>query len=172
MLGSVTLDLDPVDRGRSTIGRLGPNRYCVGLRIMLCGSGYFVEGWVRRGSPARVELAKSGVEPVSSRDEEMEDPDDLNTRLCEFKGPTTCNEKNVKRFLGHSQEGVVLQQVSPLNEQANATGVKLLPNILDTGAKRRKANFDKRFEQATPTTATEDENIKVANNRPFVSLRI
>ncbi|KAI5677975.1 hypothetical protein M9H77_08925 [Catharanthus roseus] len=28
MLGTVTLDLDPVDRGRSTIGGLGPRRYC------------------------------------------------------------------------------------------------------------------------------------------------
>ncbi|KAI5681925.1 hypothetical protein M9H77_03153 [Catharanthus roseus] len=37
MLGSVTLDLDPVDRGRSTIG-----------------GSYFLAGWVRRGSPARV----------------------------------------------------------------------------------------------------------------------
>ncbi|KAI5673128.1 hypothetical protein M9H77_13492 [Catharanthus roseus] len=54
MLGSVTLDLDPVDRGRNTVGRLGPKRYCVGLRIMLCDSGYFLEGWVRRGSPVRV----------------------------------------------------------------------------------------------------------------------
>ncbi|KAI5676515.1 hypothetical protein M9H77_07465 [Catharanthus roseus] len=26
MLGSVTLDLDPVDRGRSTVGGLGPRR--------------------------------------------------------------------------------------------------------------------------------------------------
>ncbi|KAI5668521.1 hypothetical protein M9H77_18374 [Catharanthus roseus] len=54
MLGSVTLDLDPVDRGRSTVGGLGPRRYCVLLRIMLCGSGYFLAGWVRRGPPARV----------------------------------------------------------------------------------------------------------------------
>ncbi|KAI5678608.1 hypothetical protein M9H77_09558 [Catharanthus roseus] len=29
MLGSVTLDLDPVDRGRSTVGGLGPRRYCI-----------------------------------------------------------------------------------------------------------------------------------------------
>ncbi|KAI5678666.1 hypothetical protein M9H77_09616 [Catharanthus roseus] len=36
MLGSVTLDLDPVDRGGSTVGRLGPRR------------------WIRRGPPARV----------------------------------------------------------------------------------------------------------------------
>ncbi|KAI5677029.1 hypothetical protein M9H77_07979 [Catharanthus roseus] len=50
----VTLDLDPVDRGRNTVGRLGPKRYCVGLHIMLCGGGYFLEGWVRRGPPARV----------------------------------------------------------------------------------------------------------------------
>ncbi|KAI5671473.1 hypothetical protein M9H77_11837 [Catharanthus roseus] len=42
MLGSVTLDLDPVDRGRSTVGGLGPKRYCIGLR------------WVKRGPPARV----------------------------------------------------------------------------------------------------------------------
>ncbi|KAI5652957.1 hypothetical protein M9H77_30144 [Catharanthus roseus] len=42
MLGSVTLDLDPVDRGRSTVRGLGPKRYCVGLR------------WVRRGPLARV----------------------------------------------------------------------------------------------------------------------
>ncbi|KAI5667835.1 hypothetical protein M9H77_17688 [Catharanthus roseus] len=54
MLGSVTLDLDPVNRGRSTVGRLGPRQYCVGLRIILCGSGYFLVGWVRRGPPARV----------------------------------------------------------------------------------------------------------------------
>ncbi|KAI5656796.1 hypothetical protein M9H77_25589 [Catharanthus roseus] len=39
MLGSVTLDLDPVNRGRSTVGGLGPRRYYVG---------------VRRGPPARV----------------------------------------------------------------------------------------------------------------------
>ncbi|KAI5650357.1 hypothetical protein M9H77_36362 [Catharanthus roseus] len=38
----VTLDLDPVDRGRSTVGGLGPRR------------GYFLAGWVRRGPPARV----------------------------------------------------------------------------------------------------------------------
>ncbi|KAI5666718.1 hypothetical protein M9H77_16571 [Catharanthus roseus] len=37
MLGSVTLDLDPVDRGHSTVG-----------------GGYFLAGWVRRGPPARV----------------------------------------------------------------------------------------------------------------------
>ncbi|KAI5671474.1 hypothetical protein M9H77_11838 [Catharanthus roseus] len=54
MIDSVTLDLDPVDRGCSTVGGLGPKRYCVRLRIMLCGSGYFLEGWVRRGPPARV----------------------------------------------------------------------------------------------------------------------
>ncbi|KAI5670933.1 hypothetical protein M9H77_11297 [Catharanthus roseus] len=54
MLDSVTLDLDPVDRGRSTVGGLGPWRYCVLLRIMLCGSSYFLAGWVRRGPPARV----------------------------------------------------------------------------------------------------------------------
>ncbi|KAI5675858.1 hypothetical protein M9H77_06808 [Catharanthus roseus] len=62
MLGSVTLDLDPVDRGRSTVGGLDPKRYCVGLRIMLCGSGYFLEGWVRRGSPARV--AQGGLADI------------------------------------------------------------------------------------------------------------
>ncbi|KAI5648332.1 hypothetical protein M9H77_34337 [Catharanthus roseus] len=54
MLGCVTLDLDPVDRGCTTVGGLGPKQYCVGLRIMLCGSGYFLEGWVRRGPPAKV----------------------------------------------------------------------------------------------------------------------
>ncbi|KAI5682505.1 hypothetical protein M9H77_03733 [Catharanthus roseus] len=36
MLGSVTLDLDPVDRGRSTVGGLGPN------------------GWFKKGLPARI----------------------------------------------------------------------------------------------------------------------
>ncbi|KAI5678519.1 hypothetical protein M9H77_09469 [Catharanthus roseus] len=40
----VTLDLDPVDRGRSTVGVLSPKR------------GYFLESWVRRGPPARVAL--------------------------------------------------------------------------------------------------------------------
>ncbi|KAI5677864.1 hypothetical protein M9H77_08814 [Catharanthus roseus] len=54
MLGSVTLDLDPFNRGRSTVRGLGPKRYCVRLRIMLCGSGHFLEGWVRRGPPAKV----------------------------------------------------------------------------------------------------------------------
>ncbi|KAI5682091.1 hypothetical protein M9H77_03319 [Catharanthus roseus] len=54
MLDSVTLDLDPVDRERSIVGRLGPRRYCVWLRIMLCGSSYFLEGWVRRSPPARI----------------------------------------------------------------------------------------------------------------------
>ncbi|KAI5678520.1 hypothetical protein M9H77_09470 [Catharanthus roseus] len=53
MLGSVTLDLDPVDRGRSTVGGLGPKWYYVGLRIILCGSGYFLESWVKRVPPAR-----------------------------------------------------------------------------------------------------------------------
>ncbi|KAI5682479.1 hypothetical protein M9H77_03707 [Catharanthus roseus] len=52
--GCVTLDLDPVDRGRSTVRGLGPKRYYVGLCIMLCGSGYFLEVWVKRGPPARV----------------------------------------------------------------------------------------------------------------------
>ncbi|KAI5667207.1 hypothetical protein M9H77_17060 [Catharanthus roseus] len=54
MLGSVTLDLDPVYRGRSTVEGLGPRRYCVLLCIMLCGTGYFLVGWFRRGPPARV----------------------------------------------------------------------------------------------------------------------
>ncbi|KAI5654296.1 hypothetical protein M9H77_31483 [Catharanthus roseus] len=40
--GKFTLDLDPVDRGCSTVGGLGPRR------------GYLLVGWVRRGSPARV----------------------------------------------------------------------------------------------------------------------
>ncbi|KAI5653308.1 hypothetical protein M9H77_30495 [Catharanthus roseus] len=30
MLGSVTLDLDPIDRGHSTVGGLAPRQYCVG----------------------------------------------------------------------------------------------------------------------------------------------
>ncbi|KAI5663769.1 hypothetical protein M9H77_23092 [Catharanthus roseus] len=50
----VTLDLDPVDRGRSTVGGLDPRRYCASLCIMLCDSGCFLEGWVRRGPPVRV----------------------------------------------------------------------------------------------------------------------
>ncbi|KAI5652967.1 hypothetical protein M9H77_30154 [Catharanthus roseus] len=54
MLGSVTLDLDPVDKRRSSIGGLGPRRYCISLRIMLCDSDYFLAGSVRRGPPARV----------------------------------------------------------------------------------------------------------------------
>ncbi|KAI5654380.1 hypothetical protein M9H77_31567 [Catharanthus roseus] len=54
MLGSITFDLDPVDRGRGTVGGLGLRRYCVLPRIMLCGLGYFPAGWVRRGPPARV----------------------------------------------------------------------------------------------------------------------
>ncbi|KAI5681746.1 hypothetical protein M9H77_02974 [Catharanthus roseus] len=54
MLGSVTLDLDPVDRGLSIVGGLDPKRYCVLLRIMLYGSSYFLEGWVKRGPPARI----------------------------------------------------------------------------------------------------------------------
>ncbi|KAI5652232.1 hypothetical protein M9H77_29419 [Catharanthus roseus] len=36
-----TLDLDLVNRGRSTVGGLGPRR------------GYFLASWVRRSSPAR-----------------------------------------------------------------------------------------------------------------------
>ncbi|KAI5654674.1 hypothetical protein M9H77_31861 [Catharanthus roseus] len=40
--GCVTLDLDPVDRGRSTVEGLGPRR------------GYFLAGWVRRDPLARV----------------------------------------------------------------------------------------------------------------------
>ncbi|KAI5650482.1 hypothetical protein M9H77_36487 [Catharanthus roseus] len=54
MFDSVTLDLDPIDRWCSTVGGLGPEWYCVGLCIILCGSGYFLEGWVRRGPPAMV----------------------------------------------------------------------------------------------------------------------
>ncbi|KAI5653375.1 hypothetical protein M9H77_30562 [Catharanthus roseus] len=46
MLDSITLDLDPVNRGRSTVGGLGPRRHCVLLRIMLCCSGYFLESVV------------------------------------------------------------------------------------------------------------------------------
>ncbi|KAI5673460.1 hypothetical protein M9H77_13824 [Catharanthus roseus] len=42
MLGSVTLDLDPVNRGRSTVRGLGPRR------------GYFLAGCIRRGPPTRV----------------------------------------------------------------------------------------------------------------------
>ncbi|KAI5666681.1 hypothetical protein M9H77_16534 [Catharanthus roseus] len=53
MLGSVTLDLNPVDKGHSTIRGLDPKWYCISLLIMLCGSGYFQAGWVRRGSLAR-----------------------------------------------------------------------------------------------------------------------
>ncbi|KAI5677067.1 hypothetical protein M9H77_08017 [Catharanthus roseus] len=46
-LSSVTLDLDPVDRGRSTVGGLDPRR------------GYFLASWVRVGPPTR--LAQGGV---------------------------------------------------------------------------------------------------------------
>ncbi|KAI5682461.1 hypothetical protein M9H77_03689 [Catharanthus roseus] len=42
MVGSITLDLDSVDRGRSPVGGLGLRR------------GYFLKGWVRRRPPARV----------------------------------------------------------------------------------------------------------------------
>ncbi|KAI5682663.1 hypothetical protein M9H77_03891 [Catharanthus roseus] len=42
MLGRFTFDLDPVDRGRSTVGGLDPRR------------GYFLIGWVKRGSLAMV----------------------------------------------------------------------------------------------------------------------
>ncbi|KAI5681056.1 hypothetical protein M9H77_02283 [Catharanthus roseus] len=37
MLGSVTLDLNPVDRGRSTVGGLGPRWRGPPARIVQCG---------------------------------------------------------------------------------------------------------------------------------------
>ncbi|KAI5657491.1 hypothetical protein M9H77_26284 [Catharanthus roseus] len=64
MLGSVTLDLDPVDRGRSIVGGLGPRRRGLPARVAqdgLAGIDYGMPKFVRR---PRFRFRTLSVEPI------------------------------------------------------------------------------------------------------------
>ncbi|KAI5663864.1 hypothetical protein M9H77_23187 [Catharanthus roseus] len=64
MLGSVTLDLDPVDKGRSTVGGLGPRRRGPPARVAqdgLAGIDYGMPKFVRR---PRFMFQTLSVEPI------------------------------------------------------------------------------------------------------------
>ncbi|KAI5648969.1 hypothetical protein M9H77_34974 [Catharanthus roseus] len=69
MIGRFTLDLDPIDKGRGTVGGLGPR-------------DYFLVDWVRRGSPAKVVqdglvgTNKSRTKPRVDDEEEKEEEEE------------------------------------------------------------------------------------------------
>ncbi|KAI5682309.1 hypothetical protein M9H77_03537 [Catharanthus roseus] len=158
MLGCVTLDLDPVDRGSSTVGGLGPRRYYILLRIMLCGSGYFLASWVRRGPSVRIAqgglVEKSNVRTVwlvlTTGCQNLSEDPVLGSGLC----PLSLSWKmSGPHSPGHETEAM---PESSSHRQTNAASHKIIGNFMKKMTELLEATLtNRRGEQAQNTSNDE-----------------